>query len=174
MGLTYEDYAAIPNDGRRHEIIDGEHFVNPAPNVKHQTVVLTLASTMRYYALTHRVGHAFISPIDVLLDEHTIVQPDIVFVSHAREHIITRENIQGVPDLLIEILSPGTRRYDKRTKYERYELAGVPEYWIVDPEDDVVEVFRQRADKFARIDVGDTLTSPILPGFALSLRELFA
>ena len=171
--LTYEDYAAIPNDGRRHEIIDGEHFVNPSPNTRHQEISFRLTLAIGSFVSANRLGRIFVAPYDVLLTEHDIVEPDLIFVSRARDVIITDLNIQGVPDLLIEILSPGNRRYDKRLKYERYERAGVPEYWIVDPEDEVIEVYRHNAGKFRRAEIGDTVTTPFLPGFTLVLRDLF-
>ena len=171
--LTYEDYAAIPDDGRRHEIIDGEHYVNPSPNTKHQLVSIRLVSTLFYFVRDEGLGHVFNAPFDVVFTEHDIVEPDILFVSNARAHIITDQNIQGVPDLLIEILSPSNHRYDKRVKYETYERAGVPEYWIVDPDEDVIHVYRLHSGKFVAIDTGDTLTSPLLPGFTLLVRELF-
>ncbi|MEO8378629.1 MAG: Uma2 family endonuclease [Acidobacteriota bacterium] len=170
--LTYEDFAAIPDDGRRHEIIDGEHYVNPAPNLRHQTVSIRLASALFSFVREHALGHVFAAPCDVLLTPYDIVEPDVIYVSNANARLLTESNIQGVPDLLVEILS-SNRRHDKRVKFDRYERAGVPEYWIVDPDDDVVEVYRQSAGRFVRADIGDTLSSPLLPGFVLSVRELF-
>ena len=171
--LTYEDYAAIPDDGRRHEIIDGEHLVNPAPNLRHQGILVRLTLAIGNHVVAHNLGHVFPAPTDVLLTEHDVVEPDLIFISNARAAILTVDNIKGVPDLLIEVLSPGTRRYDKRIKFETYERAGVPEYWIVDPEDEVVEIYRRRADRFVRIDAADAVTTPLLPNFSLPLPDLF-
>ncbi|MEO8378628.1 MAG: Uma2 family endonuclease [Acidobacteriota bacterium] len=170
--LTYEDFAAIPDDGRRHEILDGEHYVNPAPNIRHQTLLVRLILALGNHLDQHPVGLLYPAPCDVVFSENDVVEPDLVFVSNEHTHIVTSLNIRGVPDLLVEILS-SNRRHDKRVKFDRYERAGVPEYWIVDPDDDVVEVYRQSAGRFVRADIGDTLSSPLLPGFVLSVRELF-
>lgn len=172
LKLSYEDYVVIPADRRRHEIIDGEHYVNPSPNTRHQTLAFRLTLAVGSFVSARQLGSIFFAPFDVLLTEHDIVEPDLIFVSTARKHIVTEANIQGVPDLLVEILSPGNRRFDKRVKYDTYERAGVPEYWIVDPEDEVVEVYRHAEGRYARAEVGDTLTSPSLPGFTLRLRDL--
>lgn len=171
--LTYEDYAAIPDDGRRHEIIDGEHYVNPAPNAYHQIILTNLLVALAPFVRAHRLGRVLPSPIDVVMTGHDIVQPDLVFVRAEQEHII-RKRVEGTPDLVAEILSESNRRFDVRTKYERYERAGVSEYWIVDPDELGVRVFRREGDRFAAVDVGDTITSPLLPGFALPLSDVFA
>ncbi len=171
--LTYEDFLLLPNDGRRHEIVDGEHYVNPSPNTKHQLVLTRLLVAIYAHVQQHNLGSVFPAPYDVVLSEHDIVEPDIVFVSAARASIITSANIQGTPDLLIEVLS-SNRQYDERVKHQTYERHGVPEYWIVDPFNDSVAVFRLRGRSFVRIPAADPLTSPLLPGFALPLASLFA
>lgn len=170
--LTYEDYAAIPADGRRHELIDGEHYVNPSPNTKHQLVSIRLASALLSFVEEHGTGHVF-AALDVVLTQQDVVAPDITFVSTTRASIIKALNIQGAPDIVVEILS-SNRRYDKRVKYEMYERARVDEYWIIDPDDEVVEVYRHDGRQFVRANVGDTLTSPLLPDFHLNVRDLFA
>lgn len=171
--LTYEDYAAIPDDGRRHEILDGEHYVNPAPNIRHQIISIRLSTALHGFVQTHRLGYVFAAPTDVVLSEHDVVVPDVVFVSNARADLLTEANIQGPPDLVVEILSSSTRRYDTRLKFDMYERAGVGEYWIVDPDEDVVTVFRREGERFRRVDPGDTITTPLLPGFALPLSAIF-
>jgi Uma2 family endonuclease len=137
--LTYDDYAAIPEDRQRHEIIDGEHWVNPAPTTRHQRVLLRLARRLAGQFETTDAGEVFVSPIDVQLSEHDIVQPDLVVILAARASIITETRILGVPDLVIEVLSPATSRHDRERKKPLYERAGVPEYWIVDPDARVLE-----------------------------------
>ncbi|HKR66125.1 MAG TPA: Uma2 family endonuclease [Thermoanaerobaculia bacterium] len=164
---TYEDYALLPEDGRRHEIVDGEHYVNPAPNTRHQIVVATLITELRSFASAHGLGQVIGSPIDVVLSANDIVQPDIIFVSKGRRSIITRANIQGAPELVIEVLSDSTRRYDELTKRKLYEKFGVAEYWVVDPELEIVKIGRQEISS-------GTLTTPLLPGFALDVRRVFA
>lgn len=171
--LTYEDYASIPYDGKRHEIIDGEHYVNPAPNTRHQLISSNLSFALSLHVRQHRLGTVLTAPCDVLLDEHTIVQPDIIFISNARSTIITEPNLKGTPDLLIEILS-SNRKMDERLKFRKYEQSGVLEYWIVDPFAAAVRIFRREHDHFVAVPTTDPLTTPLLPGFALPLADVFA
>ena len=171
--LTYEDYASIPDDGRRHEIIDGEHYVNPAPSFKHQIVIARLISALYIHVERHALGIVVPSPVDVVLGRHDIVQPDIIFISHARTHLVTPANLQGAPDLAIEVLSMN-RNYDEQVKFALYERAGIPEYWIVDPFADTVRVFRLSNRGYVPVPESDTLTSPLLAGFQLRIADLFA
>jgi Uma2 family endonuclease len=176
--LTYEDYLHIPEDGRRHEIIDGEHYVNPSPNTKHQTVLLNLGSTLHQFVRAHRLGRVFVAPYDTLFSNVDIVQPDILFVRSARLHLITRANLKGAPDLAVEILSDN-RRYDEVVKKKLYEGSGVLEYWIVDPELDSLKIYRRSGNAFAPAEIiatetGGTITTPLLPGFSLDLHDVFA
>lgn len=176
---TYEDYALLPEDGRRHEIVDGEHYVNPAPNMKHQVVVLNLATELRSFVRAQRLGYVFVSPIDVVLSSNDIVQPDVVFVRKDRKSILTRANIQGGPDLVVEVLSESNRRYDEMIKRKRYESFGVAEYWIVDPELEVVKIHRRTTGTFERVaeidcETGGAITTPLLPGFSLDVLAVFA
>ena len=174
--LTYEDYVLFPEDGQRHEIIDGEHYVSPAPTPKHQRVSMRLSSRLHVFTEEHRLGEVLPAPTDVLLSRHDVLQPDILFISNERARIVTEKNIQGAPDLVVEILSAGTRKLDERIKLARYELLGVSEYWIVDPLADRVHVFQAEEETFrkvAELAVGDVLTTPLLPGLEIPLRELF-
>lgn len=171
--LTYEDYAAIPDDGRRHEIIDGEHYVNPAPGTKHQLVSVRLLVALYSHVTSHKLGHVFHAPFDVVLSEHNIVEPDLIYVSNDRTHIITKKNIQGSPNLLVEILSEWHPQHDTRVKYQTYESHGVAEYWIVDPEREMVNVYRLAGSRYQTAEVGDSITTPLLPGFSLAVRDLF-
>ena len=131
----YESYAAIPNDGRQHEIIDGEHFVNPAPNLYHQTVSRRMQFQLYTVIELTELGEVYDAPVDLQLSEHDIVQPDLVVVTTSRKQIKTPIKIKGVPDLVVEILSPSNRAHDTSRKRKMYEVHGVPEYWIVDPEE---------------------------------------
>ena len=170
--LTYEDYAAIPVDGRRHEIIDGEHHVNPAPNIQHQRIVKRIVRALLPFE-DAGLGEVLFAPSDVVLSEMDIVQPDVLFVVTSRSHIIAEKHVKGAPDLAVEVLSPFNRPHDERVKLQTYERLGVGEYWIVDPEAGTVTVYRRRADRFVRIDAADPVTTPLLPNFALPLRDLF-
>ena len=122
---------------------------------------------------TNRLGHVWFAPVDVCLTDHDIVQPDAIFISNAGTAIIGEKDIQGAPDLVIEVLSGSNRRYDVRIKYELYERAGVSEYWIVDPDERAVRVFRREGEQFQPVDAGDAITTPLLPNFSLPLSAIF-
>jgi Uma2 family endonuclease len=176
--FTYDDYLLFPEDGKRHELIDGDHYVTPAPMTKHQRASGNLSGLL--YAHLHRTkaGRYFTAPTDVVLSDLDVVQPDLLFVSAARVSIITEKNIQGPPDLVIEILSETTRRTDEAVKRKQYERFGVSEYWIVDPELETVKVYRltgqgyQRTAELAK-ESGDTLSTPLLPNLQLPLAAIF-
>ncbi len=176
--LTYDDYANFPDDGQQHELIDGEHFVTPAPKRSHQQISSLLHVALAVYVRDHRVGGVYPAPLDVILSQHDVVQPDIIYVSKERSNILG-EWIHGAPDLVVEILSPTTRAKDMNAKRGLYDRFGVREYWIVDPEHETVLVYRRGDDgsfpqiaELARAK-DQSIATPLLPGFALRLRELF-
>jgi Uma2 family endonuclease len=179
LKLTYEDYLYFPEDGRRHELIDGEHFVTAAPNIKHQTTVSRLHLSLGGFVRVGRLGEVWPAPMDVVLAESDVVQPDLLFVSKARLYLAAGgANIQGAPDLVVEVLSPKTRRTDAITKRHLYEKYGVLEYWIVDPELETVEIYRLIGGAFRReaelsTEQEDVLTTPLLPGLEIALTEIF-
>lgn len=176
---TYENYALLPEDGKRHEIIDGEHYVTPAPTVRHQRIVRQLILSLAAGAAAQRTGEVLSAPCDVLLTETDIVQPDVLFISGNRSHIVTEENVQGAPDLVVEVLSESTRKRDERLKRDLYERFGVREYWVVDPDLETVKIYRQAEDsgfgpsKILEHDKGALLETPLLPGLELPLATLF-
>ena len=178
--LTYEDYVSFPDDGKRHELISGEHYVTPAPFTKHQRISMNLAAALHHHCQQAKAGRVFSAPTDVIFTETDVVQPDILYIAKDQGRIITRENIQGAPDLIVEILSDSTRRRDERLKRNLYEQHGVKEYWIVDPELDSVKVFRLhkgRYDTPQELTIEQPsaiLTTPLLPGFSLTFSDLFA
>jgi Uma2 family endonuclease len=177
--LTYDDFVLFPDDGLRHELIDGEHYVTPSPNDKHQTVLANLLLLIGLWLRTHPIGKVWLAPFDVVFSPFDVVEPDLLYVSNERRaHIVTRANVQGSPELVVEIGSPSTRRRDETIKRLLYERTGVSEYWVVDPELDVVRVYRRDGERFARpielsLEAGDVLTTPLLPGLELPLGELF-
>jgi Uma2 family endonuclease len=177
--MTYEDYVKLPDDGRRYEIIDGELFVNAAPVPRHQRIVRNLLVRLDVYFEEHGGGEVFASPIDVLLEDHSVVQPDLIVVRSERSAIVGEKNVQGAPNLVIEVLSDGTRRLDEIDKRKLYERSGVEEYWIVDPVLELVKVHRRAAsgafERVAEIGVegGGMITSPLLPGFAVDVTDVF-
>lgn len=176
--LTYEDYAAFPDDGRRHEIIDGEHYVSPSPRTKHQDILGRLFAILRGHVLASGSGRAYCAPLDVVLSEIDVVQPDLFFISRERGSIVTEANIQGAPDLVIEILSESTRRIDEVVKRKRYEHFGVKEYWIIDPVLDTIKIYRREDAGFTRVaelsvETGGRIETPLLPGFAIEVADIF-
>jgi Uma2 family endonuclease len=176
--FTYEDYLNFPQDGRRHELIDGEHVVTPSPVRRHQELVVRLTAAMEVYLRGRPIGHVFVAPFDVILSDLDVVEPDLLYISNERSEIL-RDWVHGAPDLVVEILSPGTRKVDEITKRRLYDRVGVKEYWIVDPELDAVKIFHRAEDgTFPRIaeltrEAQGLLTTPLLPAFSLSLDELF-
>ena len=132
--LTYKDYAALPADGRRYEVHEGELAVTPAPSPKHQQVSLNLAFLLHEHLKTKGLGQVFYAPIDCILSDITIVQPDIVYIENARFGTVSARGIEGAPTLVIEILSPSTVQIDRSVKFQLYARHQVPYYWIVDPD----------------------------------------
>ena len=177
--FTYEDFLTFPDDGKRHEIIDGEHYVTPSPDTRHQTVCTALTALLWTYLKQHPIGAVFVAPFDVIFSDLDVVEPDLLYISRERAAILTAQNVRGAPDLVVEILSPSTRKTDEVTKRKRYEHFGVLEYWVVDPELDAIKVYRRTDDRFVRVaelsaEAGDLLTTPRLPGFSVTLTEIFA
>jgi Uma2 family endonuclease len=176
--LTYDDYVLIPEDGQRHEILDGEHYVTPAPTTWHQITLSALHLLVGVFVRQHSLGLVLVAPVDVLFSEHDVAQPDLVFISNERAGILTKPNIQGAPDLVVEILSPSTRRKDEDVKGPLYEHFGVREYWMVDPEVRRVSVFRHNGSGFnpaveLSAEDGDVLATPLLPGLEIRVGEIF-
>jgi Uma2 family endonuclease len=176
--LTYEDYRLLPDDGRRYELIDGDLVISPSPKTKHQRIARTLLTALDNFLKRHPLGEIFIVPYDVVLSEHDVCQPDLVFVAAAQASIITNDNIRGSPALVIEILSEGNRKLDETIKLQRYEHFGIPEYWIVDPELDLMKIYRLTDGRYVRAAEltaahHDILTTPQLPDFTLPLATLF-
>ena len=178
MKLTYDDLLLFPDDGNRHELIDGEHFVTPTPNIRHQTIVGAFHLLIASYLELHPLGRVFLSPLDVILSDYDVVEPDVLYVSHERDEALTGTHVRGVPELVIEIASKGTRKRDETIKRWLYERVGVSEYWIVDLEIDVVRVYRRDSSGFARPtelsrEAGDVLSTNLLPGLELPLVRIF-
>jgi Uma2 family endonuclease len=178
--LTYDDFLLFPDDGRRHELIDGEHYVTPSPNTRHQRLVVRLTAALTTYLTTWPSrGEVFVAPFDVVFSHFDIVEPDVLFIAADQQEIVTEKHVRGAPALVVEILSPGTRRVDEKIKYRLFERAGVREYWLVDPELDLVKIFRRAADgTFPRVaelsaDASELLTTPLLPEFVLPLVVFF-
>ncbi len=177
--LTYDDFLLFPDDGKRHELIDGEHYVTPSPTFGHQGVIGNLYFLIRSYLESHNIGQVFVAPLDTILSKFDVVEPDLLFIARARAaELLSSQWVTGAPDLVVEIGSPSTRARDETIKRRLYERAGVSEYWFVDPQIDVVRVYRREDDRFSRPrelarESGDILTTPLLPGLELALADIF-
>jgi len=177
--LTYDDYVRIPDDGMRHEIIDGVHYVMPSPVRRHQVLLGRLYVAIANYLDVHAgCGDVFLSPLDTVFTKWDVVEPDLLFVAADQREILTDANVQGPPALVVEILSPSTRKRDLGIKRDLFDRGGVREYWIVDPEAREVVIHRRAAS--GSLEAGerprgdDLLKTPLLPGFALAMSKLLA
>jgi Uma2 family endonuclease len=173
--LTYEDYCKLPDNGTRKEILGGELFVTPAPTPQHQHVVGTLYAALKTYTDARRLGEALTSPIDVVLAPTDVVQPDIVFIAQRRRDIIGEAAIHGAPDLVVEVLSPGTAAIDRGRKMRLYARTAVAEYWIVDPDAHVIEVYQLEGSTYrlaGRAEHG-AWTPALFPGLVVTLDTLW-
>ena len=175
--LTYADYLQFPSDNLRHEVIGGEHFVTPSPVTRHQRISRDLLYLLMQHLKEHPLGEVFYAPFDVLLSDSDIVVPDLLYVSRERSHFVTSKNLQGPPDLVVEILSPGTRSRDEHLKRDLYERVGVLEYWLVDLDRDVVLVYGRRGDRFDSPEEyssasHDILSTPLLPALEIAIDRL--
>ncbi|KJS17669.1 MAG: restriction endonuclease [Peptococcaceae bacterium BRH_c4b] len=172
---TYEDYLKI-NDDNQYELIGGELILVPSPRATHQEVSTNLVYAILDFIRKNKLGKLFHAPFDVVLSETEKPQPDILFISANRLDIITEYNIKGAPDLVIEILSPSTASRDKVEKSRLYYKYGVKEYWIVDPDAKVVEVFTPGEKKWILHEAyrnDEILVSPLLPGLQINLVDIF-
>ena len=174
---TYDDYTALPDDGRRYEIVDGVLYMMPAPGIAHQETVRWVL----YYLTTHVQvpghGKVLCAPTDVELAPNVVVQPDVIVILNHRLDIITPTHIVGSPDLLVEIASPSTAGYDRREKQDAYARAGVPEYWIADPAARTVEVLRLEGGAYRLVGVfqgAATLPSQTVPELPVRVEQFFA
>ena len=173
--LTYDDFCLLPDDGKRREIIEGELFVTPSPQTPHQRAAICLSAHLWQFVRSYKLGEVFAAPFDVVFSNLDVVEPDLLFISNARAHVLTNKNVQGAPDLVVEVLSESTARVDRSIKLKLYGKFGVQEYWIIDPEGPSAEIYRRGVEGLelvAKLSAADPLTSPMFPGFSLPLRKL--
>ena len=174
--VTRYDYQQMPEGPPYFQVIEGDLVMSPSPNTQHQKIAGRIF--FEFSALLQRkpLGEVFIAPLDVYLTEVNVYPPDVIFVSDQRRSIITEHGIEGAPDLVVEILSPGTARYDKGSKRKVYARTGVQELWLVNPELRLVEVYELTRDAerpAATPGENATLSSPLLPGLRIKLSEIF-
>lgn len=174
--LTVGEYLASPESSRRYELIYGVVREPAAPSWDHQTIVARVFDELQRHVARHQLGQVAFSPLDVILDadRHLIVQPDIVFVSTARSHII-RDRLWGAPDLVVEVVSPGSGNYDRHVKREWYQQYGVREQWIVDPVARIVEVASLPVfASAAEFGEGHMVRSTVLPRLRMRVAPIFS
>jgi Uma2 family endonuclease len=176
--LTYDDFLSLPDDGQRHELIGGDHYVTPSPVTRHQRISGELFFSLRGYLGAKGSGSVFTAPFDVLLSDHDVVEPDLLVILADQSDILTAQHVRGAPAIVVEILSPGTRRRDETLKRALYERAGVREYWTIDPDQNVVTLYRFESPDAATVALhrgtGEMVTSPLLPEWKIAVDELLA
>lgn len=174
--LTYEDYCALPDDGLRYEVIEGRLFGEPSPWRAHQEAAGNLYMILRAHVREQDLGEVFIAPFDVILDRRTVVVPDLVFVARARAGIVTERAVDGPPDLIVEIVSPGSVRRDRVAKLNAYAKYGVRRYWVVDPAARTLEAFELGEGGYclaAAVGGDDVFRSSVFPALVVPLSELW-
>ena len=176
LQFTYEDYLQLPDDGKRYEIIEGELYMSPAPLTIHQKIVGNLFRIWANFVHEEKNGTVFLAPCDVVFSDASIVQPDILFISNKNSSIIEEKNIQGAPDLIIEVTSPSTEIRDLDHKKRLYAKYGVKEYWIVFSNEKKVEVWDPEGNWYVlsgTYSEQDNVNSVLLPGFLVDLEDVF-
>mgnify|MGYP006291007093 CR=1 FL=1 len=178
--FTYEDYKSLPESmDKRYELLDGELVMVPAPTTRHQMVSRNLEYILHGHVRAHRLGTVLYAPVDLVFgsgNQREVLQPDILFVSQARRAIVKLEEVQGAPDLVVEILSPATAVRDRGYKKALYGRHGVREYWIVDPETETVQIHLfddAAAPRVSVVAAPIPLHTDLLPGLAVDLAEVF-
>jgi Uma2 family endonuclease len=164
-----------PDDDKRYEVIDGELYVSPAPSLDHQDALFRLAVRLFNWVDPRRLGQVFVAPLGVVLDSENGVEPDLIFVSHARRAIISERGIEGPPDLVVEVLSPSTEARDRGLKMARYGAAGIPHYWLLDPRVRTLEAYRlaEEGDELVgAYGPASTFRPELFPGLEITLAEL--
>jgi len=173
---TYTDYAALPDDGRRYEIVNGVLLMAPSPSGSHQDTVGEIFSYLRTHVKLAGLGLVRLAPFDVELSPQDVFQPDILVVLNAHLDKVLEKKVVGAPDLVVEVASPGTAAFDRLTKYDVYARAGVPEYWIVNPERRTVEVLVLEGGKYHSRGIfrgQQTLPSQVVPDLPVSIEQFF-
>jgi Uma2 family endonuclease len=173
---TYNDYAALPDDGHHYEIVNGVLYMAPSPNRWHQEAAFEIASYLRTHVTLARLGRVYIAPFDVELAPDDIVQPDVIVMLNAHRDRITDSHIIGAPDLVVEVASPSTAGFDRREKQDSYARAGVPEFWVVNAEARTVEVLVLENGIYHSLGVfrgRAILPSRVVPGLAVHVEQFF-
>jgi Uma2 family endonuclease len=172
-----EDIWDAPEDGNVYEVIDGELYVTPAPAWRHQRALMKLAAPIAMYVFTHGLGEVATAPTGVVLGGGSGVQPDLLYVSRERLHLISERGVEGAPDLVVEVLSPSTQARDRGIKMRRYAASGVPYYWLVDLDAPALEAYRLGTEGYERVGrhgPGSIFRPELFPGLEIRLDDLWA
>ena len=174
---TYSDYCELPDDGNRYEVIDGVLYMAPAPHPRHQRILFNLTWLFGPFVTGESaLGELFFAPIDVIFASEDVFQPDLIFISRERLHIISDRGLEAAPDLVVEVLSPSTRSRDLNLKRRRYAHFGVPEYWLIDPDNRTIRTLDLSGREYVErgtYGVGDELTTPFVPGLVIPVEQVF-
>ncbi len=174
--FTYEDLRHTPDDGKRYEVLEGDLIVSPSPKWKHQRVAHRLHTFLTRWE-DHGYGSVCPAPMDVVLSDRDVVEPDLLFIATDRMGIVTEENVRGAPDLVVEVISEGSRHRDVITKRHIYERNGVRFYWLVDPEEETVRVFELKEGAYGDprvLTAGQELSCALFPGVTQDVGKLFS
>ncbi|MFH0944251.1 MAG: Uma2 family endonuclease [Planctomycetota bacterium] len=174
--LGYKDYEALPADGRRYEIHEGELSVTPAPSPQHQIISRNLFIVLHAYVKAKGIGEVLYAPLDVILSNTSVVQPDIVYLDSPRLGAISHRGVEGPPTLVVEIVSPTSTVIDRGAKHQLYAHYGVPFYWLVDPEGRVVDAYVLGPQGYSlalRAAGSDPVSPPPFPDLALVSTSLW-
>jgi len=175
-GWTSEMYAALPDDGQRYEVVQGVLLMSPAPETAHQGIIAQIHHHLYERFFAPRLGLVFMAPIDVVLSSRTTIQPDILVVLKEHVNRVQTKRIVGVPDLVVEVISPSSATYDRLVKYSVYEQVGVSEYWLVNASEQTIEVFALGDGLYQSLGLfqGEQLIqSRLVPGEAVPAAQLF-
>ncbi len=174
--MTTKEFFELPEGPPYFQLIDGDLYMSPSPRRYHQRISMLLGSELHAFIEDHELGELYAAPSDVVLNGHTVLEPDLYFVSRERAHILNDQGTNGAPDLVVEILSPSTAKLDVGVKRKLYAESGVREMWVVVPEAKTVEVYRfaeNAAGSATTLGVQDSLTTEIFLGLTLVIRDIF-
>jgi Uma2 family endonuclease len=174
--LDYDDFWSLPDDGNRYEIIDGKLYVTPAPAMRHQLVSARLLIILHQHVISARIGFVFHAPTAVILGPHRQVQPDLLFISRERTKLVKSKEVDGAPDLAVEIVSPSSKKTDRVVKSAAYADSGIPWYWIVDPDERTIEEYQLENGQYRltrKWEDADVFEPTLFPGLTLPLEGLF-
>lgn len=174
---TYEMYSALPEDGCRYEIVQGVLMMSPAPEVAHQGIIMRISRYLDEHIFSSGRGRVFLAPTDVMLAPHKVVQPDVLVLLNEHKERLRKHYIEGAPDLVVEVISPGSAAYDRLVKYNLYAESGIPEYWIVNPQEQSVEIFVLEEGKYHSLGMflgKQALQSQIIPNGTVQATHFFS